>query len=206
MAAIDKRSNGRWRVRIRNRRAPALSKTFTRKADAMKWARDTEILIEQGHLTQSDVQLKTLKDILERYRNDITSKKRGRDAEDYRIKKMMKHNICLKEITVLSTSHFAYYRDERLKQVSPTTVRKECALFSHALNVAKNEWGCLIGNNPLSMIKLPTNNPSRTRRLLKGEYQTLKKACKQNPNPWFYSLFIFAIETAMRKSELLNIE
>ena len=49
MAAIDKRSNGRWRVRIRNRRAPALSKTFTRKADAMKWARDTEILIEQGH-------------------------------------------------------------------------------------------------------------------------------------------------------------
>ena len=165
MATIDKRSNGRWRVRIRNRRAPALSKTFTRKLDAERWARDTEILIEQGHFTQSDVQLKTLKDILERYRNDITSKKRGRDAEDYRIKKMMKHNICLKEITVLSPSHFAYYRDERLKQVSPTTVRKECALFSHALNVAKNEWGCLIGNNPLSMIKLPTNNPSRTRRL-----------------------------------------
>ena len=49
MAAIDKRSNGRWRVRIRNRRAPTLSKTFTRKADAMKWARDTEILIEQGY-------------------------------------------------------------------------------------------------------------------------------------------------------------
>ena len=55
MAAIDKRSNGSWRVRIRNRRAPALSKTFTRKLDAMKWARDTEILIEQGHFTQSDI-------------------------------------------------------------------------------------------------------------------------------------------------------
>ena len=38
MAAIDKRSNGRWRVRIRNRRAPALSITFTRKADAIKCA------------------------------------------------------------------------------------------------------------------------------------------------------------------------
>ena len=65
MAAIDKRSNGRWRIRIRNRRAPALSKTFTRKADAMKWARDTEILIEQGHFTQTDNKLITLKDILE---------------------------------------------------------------------------------------------------------------------------------------------
>ncbi|MDA9655093.1 hypothetical protein N9T15_01415 [Pelagibacteraceae bacterium] len=65
MASIDKRSNGRWRVRIRNKRAPTLFKTFTRKADAMKWARDTEILIEQGHFTQSDNKLITLKDILE---------------------------------------------------------------------------------------------------------------------------------------------
>ena len=47
MEAIDKLSNGRWRVRIRSRRAPALSKNFTRKTDAMKWARDTEILVEQ---------------------------------------------------------------------------------------------------------------------------------------------------------------
>ena len=46
MAAIDKRSNGRWRVCIRNRRVPALSKTFIRKLDAMKWARDTKIIIE----------------------------------------------------------------------------------------------------------------------------------------------------------------
>ena len=148
MATIDKRSNGRWRVRIRNRRAPTLSKTFTRKADAMKWARDTEILIEQGHFTQTDNKLITLKDILERYRKEITSKKRGREQEEYRIKQMMRHSISLKEITILSPTHFAYYRDERLKQVSSTTVRKECALFSHALNVAKNEWGCLIGNNP----------------------------------------------------------
>ena len=146
------------------------------------------------------------RDILEKYIKEITSKKRGREQEEYRIKQMMRHNISLKEILVLSPTHFAYYRDERLKQVSSTTVRKECALFSHALNIAKNEWGCLIGNNPLSMIKLPTNNPSRTRRLLQGEYEALKHACKQNPNPWFYPLFILAIETGMRRSELLNIE
>ena len=53
MATIDKRSNGRWRVRIRNRRAPALSKTFTRKADAIKWVRETEILIEQRHFAKT---------------------------------------------------------------------------------------------------------------------------------------------------------
>ena len=93
MATIDKRYNRRWRVRIRNRRAPALSKTFTRKTDAMKWARDTEILIEQGHFTQSDNKLITLKDILERYKKEVTSKKRGREQKEYRIKQMMRHNI-----------------------------------------------------------------------------------------------------------------
>ena len=58
------------------------------------------------------------------------------------------------------------------------------------------------------MIKLPTNNPSRTRRLLQGEYEALKHACKQNPNPnpRFYPLFILARETGMRRNELLNIE
>ena len=35
----------------------------------MKWARDTEILIEQGHFTQTDNKLITLKDILERVPN-----------------------------------------------------------------------------------------------------------------------------------------
>ena len=105
MATIDKRSNRHWRVRIRNRRAPALSKTFTRKTNAMKQARDTEILIEQGHFTQADNKLITLKDILEKYRKEITSKKRGREQEEYRIKQMMRHSISLKEITVLSPTH-----------------------------------------------------------------------------------------------------
>ena len=60
MAAIDKRSNGRWRVRIRNRRAPTLSKTFRRKADAMKWARVTEKLIEQYTHLQTNNLVKKL--------------------------------------------------------------------------------------------------------------------------------------------------
>ena len=35
MAAIDKRSNGLWRVRIKNRISPVLSKTFSHKTNAM---------------------------------------------------------------------------------------------------------------------------------------------------------------------------
>ena len=47
MVTIDKHSNGRWRIRIRNRIDPAFYKTFIRKTDTIKWARYTKILIEQ---------------------------------------------------------------------------------------------------------------------------------------------------------------
>ena len=36
MAAIGKRFGVDWGAHIKNRQAPALSKTFTRKVDAMK--------------------------------------------------------------------------------------------------------------------------------------------------------------------------
>ena len=36
MATIDKRSSGDWGAHIKNRQAPALSKTFTRKVDTKK--------------------------------------------------------------------------------------------------------------------------------------------------------------------------
>ena len=39
MAKIDMRSNGRWRVQLRKRLAPVLSKTFTRKVDDIKWVK-----------------------------------------------------------------------------------------------------------------------------------------------------------------------
>ena len=47
MASIRKR-NGRYQVQIRLPGKPALSKTFSYKQDAQRWARDTERRLEQG--------------------------------------------------------------------------------------------------------------------------------------------------------------
>ena len=47
MTTIYKRSKDVGELVLGIEEPPTLSKNFTRKADAMKWARDTEILIEQ---------------------------------------------------------------------------------------------------------------------------------------------------------------
>ena len=49
MASIRKR-NGRYQAQIRLPGKPALSKTFSYKQDAQRWARDTERRLEQGEL------------------------------------------------------------------------------------------------------------------------------------------------------------
>jgi hypothetical protein len=48
MASFDKRANGKWRVQVRRQGLGSVSRSFLRKSDAEKWARETEAEIERG--------------------------------------------------------------------------------------------------------------------------------------------------------------
>lgn len=63
----------------------------------------------------------------------------------------------------------------------------------------------LIGN-PLQQVSKPKQNPPRDRRLEIGEEKLLLKGCSQSTNPYLKHLVVVAIETAMRRGELLKLE
>ena len=74
-------------MEIRKKFHKPISKTFALKEDAEKYAREIESKIDQGILTTYDEAGKTiLRDLLERYRLEITAKKKGAEVEDYKIK------------------------------------------------------------------------------------------------------------------------
>ena len=58
---------------------PPLSRTFTFKADAEQWARQTEAAIERGECgrARATVQAVTLLDLLTRYEQTVTPSKKG---------------------------------------------------------------------------------------------------------------------------------
>ena len=59
MASIRKR-NGKWQVQVRRKELGAVSQSFTRRDDALKWARIQEQRMEAGtfgHLMPSEVTL-----------------------------------------------------------------------------------------------------------------------------------------------------
>ena len=81
MATIRKKRN-KYSVRICKKGYPTIYKSFTLKCDAIKWAKNTETDMERNVFEDySDASTIILKDILIRYRDEITPTKKGAKSE-----------------------------------------------------------------------------------------------------------------------------
>lgn len=206
MATFTKRQ-GKWRVQIRRIGFPSITKTFIAKTDAEKWAREQERLIDRGELPthSNDLRAVTVGDLLTRYREDITPTKRAKATEGYMIKTMLAHPLALVSLNRLSPADIAQYRDDRLKQVSPSTVLRELVLLTHMFNLAIKEWHVPLTVNPTSRITKPQANQARDRRLENDELVRLLASMKKTRNPFLKSAFLLAVHTGMRRGEMLNL-
>ncbi|PPR28145.1 MAG: hypothetical protein CFH38_00154, partial [Alphaproteobacteria bacterium MarineAlpha10_Bin1] len=201
MAAIEKRS-GSWRAKVR-KSGSSLSKTFTKKSDAVMWAAETERAIQLGSFSAKDC---TVGELLDRYSKQITPAKKSAHIERFWIKRLSRSWLANIQISKVRPHHIAKYRDERLEEVSANACLKDLNLLSHALNVAAKEWGYNLPSNPVSKVRKPATGKARTRRLEKGEEKLLLESCRRSTNHWLPPLVCFAIETAMRRGELLSLE
>lgn len=202
MASLRKRGE-RWQVQIRRQGAPPVSKSFYSKSAAKTWALKTEALIESGEYTHHQSTYEMLSDILERYRDEVSAYKRGATPEIYRINNVLKHPIASERLKHLKPSIFAQFRDERLSQVSSSSVRRELVILRHCLSLAINEWGIPLKENPILKVNIPRESQPRERRVSNGELKRLLSNCKHTALRLSIEL---ALETGMRRSELLNIK
>ena len=102
----------------------------------------------------------------------------------------------------LTSKEVAKYRDNRVKQVSPASLKRELTIFSQALTTASKDWGIALPQNPVKMISLPKVDKVRTRRLEVGEEEKLLQTANQK----LRRIIILALETAMRRGEILSIK
>jgi hypothetical protein len=162
-----------------------MSETFHFRKDAETWARHTEAKVETGDLPPDVKTLQTiiLADLVKRYRDDITDAKRGASVERVVLDRFLDHPICRKRLSELRTEDFARYRDDRLKVVSPTTLKRQLNPIRHLFQVAQTDWGTPIRENPLSSLKLDAPDRRRERRLRAGEFDALINAARSRRNP-----------------------
>lgn len=213
MASIQKMASG-WRVQIAVK-GQRDSKTFDTKAAAQAWAvhREAEIRSIAGGLGSKT---HTVGDVLDQYEKDVSPSKRGARWEMLRLRLIGERKVegrPFRDILLadLKPSHISAWRDVRAKEVAGASVSREMSLLSHALLVARKEWGWLV-SDPMKDVRRPPDSPPRDRRITDPEIDRITLALGYQegmpvalPSQRVAVAFLVAIETAMRSGEILGL-
>lgn len=213
MATFQKRGNS-WRAIVR-KHGHSESKTFDTKAQAQQWATALEARLDAGPAApQPQAQGgSSVADLLIRYADEVSPGKRGWRWEAVRLRKMAREwQDFGRPASSFVGPDIARWRDARLLQVSAGTVARELNLLSAVFTRAIKEWGLAVPTNPCWMISKPKKPRARTQRVRAEDRAALvahlgwdEKTPPQTSRQWAAAVFCFALETAMRKGEVLAL-
>ena len=198
MASIRQR-DGKYQVRIIRKGHRALSRTFTNRGDAVKWARATEVEIERGAIV-SGTRCPTLSEAIERYVAERTPRKKSARSERYLLQAWARSNLGGYRLTQLRPAQIAQWRNTRLTQgASAQTVRNGLTALSTVFEQATREWGFDHLTNPVRRVRRPSAPRGRDRRVSQEEVQGIIRFTESESLPAIVTL---ALATGMRLSEV----
>ena len=142
MATIRKREGkcgDSFQAIVKRRGFPLTSQTFEHKADALSWARQIETEIDRGqYLPRTVSEGILLRDLIERYRQDILPTKRGKHFAP--ALRLLDDRFGRYAVAAISSRRIAEFRDQRLRSGhAASTVRKELNLLSRIFDLAMRE-------------------------------------------------------------------
>jgi len=207
MASIEKRGDV-WRVRIIRKGHPTVSKTFPTRRDCEKYASIVEGDMARGVFKQTSGERVTFRELLQRYREEVSPTKRGKVEEEGRIGTLLKPESAARPMLdkvaqALTGADVAKWRDTRGKTVAPATVVREWAVLSHCLETARLEWGYNELPNPFKSVRKPAIQNARHKRISPEELDAL---CTASGSAELALLARLAVETGARRGELLSLQ
>ena len=206
MASILKR-NGKWRVEIRQKSSNGIYKSFITKEDATRWARETEIKIEQG-LYQDLTLAKTtkLKDVLIQYRDRVSVNKKGYENERYKINKIIRSDIGDKTLSELSSLILFEFIEQQKKLYTASTINKSITIINLALKFAERFLGIALNKNPLKFIKRLKESNFIGQVIEHFEETLLLKHAEFSKLYWLKTAIILGIDCGLRRGEILKLK
>ena len=197
MANIRRRA-GKFQVQVRKKGYPPAVKTFSKYLDAKQWLTETEHRIASGRRPEqlcADIQFDQL---LDRYIQTHIPKLKS-PKQELSLTRRVSDRLGRYACSAITNATLATYRDHRSSEVAPQTVKHEINLVRRVIKLAIAEWG--LGLAEVPYVRLPRLPIGRDRRLPSEEITALLTCLSDQMR----DIVNFALETAMRRSEILGI-
>lgn len=192
----------KWRCQV-EKRGIRKSRTFRTRAEAVAWANRTEAEIEAGARGVVQQHL-TFADLLDRYGREVSPRKKGQRWELVRLALFARDSLAQVRLRQLDSIHASDWRDRRLREISPSSVRREMNLLSNVCSIAVREWR-MLQHNPFHGVWKPKDARPRDRVLSDDELARIAQAARTPAEKRTVAAALFAIATGMRASELCSL-
>ncbi len=208
MASLQKR-NGAYRVRIKQVGQTTLSKTFYNRLEALQWAKQTEAQLRLGLYVEPNAPIKPGHGVLfdqaaSHYMKTHSIHKKIVRCESSRLRILIKR---WGQLPVEQVDKFAVLtlRDDLLKLGrSGETINHYFNTISKLFQMLEGDWDLSIPN-PIKGIKRMPAPQGRTKRVNIMMEEHLIASCHALSMPLLSSIVQFAIQTGMRRGELMGL-
>lgn len=212
MAYFRKLPSGRWRAEVEIHGERESQGGFPTKREAQEWAAKIEHDLRAGKAGRWPD--KTLRQALERYRDEISPTKASESFERRRIDAWLKGwpELVARRFVEVKPDHLQAWVDSRLAKVKPGTVKRESNTFSNVWTIAAKVWRWCPLESPWTFVRVPNDGPPRERRV---SWQEIRKVCRalgyvsgkppHNLSAEVAHAWLIALRTAMRAGEILSL-
>lgn len=196
----------RWHAQVRLSGFRSFTKSFDSKKLALAWCEEKEKHLLANHQNRQDPESpKLFSELCECYSITRSQKHKGVIAESARIKALSKSPLGDVKVIYMTPTHVFDYFESRKHEIKCGSLRKEYFLLKQIFKFGRVAFGICPMHDPLSLIETPPDSEHRDRRLTKDERIILINGLKTHKNHAFSDCTLLALETAMRRSEILRI-
>lgn len=156
----------------------------------------------------------TFAELVNKYIHDVAPTMKGGNKTASRLKKLVNDypKLMKKSITDVNQLDMIEIRNDRLSKVSTSTVKCDLGALGSVFKYARQELR-ILKTSPLIDVAKPTQAPHRERRITQDEIETILTGFKYdssyqptNKRQQVAWAFLFALETAMRASEIVRMQ
>lgn len=196
MANIRQLSSGNWNAQVRLAGMRPRSQTFHSRKEAEDWAAGLEGVARYKHPSFKEAGLT--------YAKEILGGRPSKELFELQIIRLGRRPMFRKPIHNVSAQDLIKFKNQRLSEVTTTTVRDDMVKAMRVIRWYIAEWKAMSGEeiaDPCQGITLP--RPRRTRDHVVTRDQLAQLLTAMSPE--MAVVVELAYETAMRRSELLRL-